>query len=72
MKTLLVINDSTPQGDHAAKFALIIAQALEANIIIANACKAVRNAQKESVLVAGRRDDELPGRYDAEITESLV
>lgn len=72
MKTLLVINDSTPQGDQAAKFALIIAQALEANITIANACNPVKKVQKESVLVTGGEHDELPNHSGAEITESLV
>lgn len=72
MKTLLLINDSTPQGDHAAKFALIIAQALEANIIIANTIKVVRNAKKKSVLVAGSNDEEELGCQDAAITESLM
>jgi len=72
MKTLLVINDSTPQGDHAAKFALIIAQALQANVVIANACKAVKNAQKESILAGGEENDESSGHFEAEIAESLI
>jgi len=71
MRTLLVINDSSPQGDHAAKFALIVAQALEANIIIANACKAIKNVQKDNVLVGGANDDS-PEHCEAEITDNLV
>lgn len=72
MKTLLVINDSTPQGDHAAKFALIIAQAIEANILVANACKSIKPIQKEKVFAGDEENDELPGHYEAEITENLL
>ena len=72
MKTLLVINDSTPQGDHAAKFALIIAQALQANILIANACKSVKPIQKEKAYAGNEENDELSGHYAREIAESLI
>lgn len=72
MKTLLVINDSTPQSDHAAKFALILAQALEANILIAKACKTVKRIQKEKVLAAGAENLELLSNGEGEIIESLM
>ncbi|GGI26464.1 hypothetical protein [Pedobacter mendelii] len=36
MKTILIINDNTPEAEHAAVFALILAQRLSANIILAS------------------------------------
>jgi hypothetical protein len=38
MKTILVISDNTPAAEHAARFALLIARAVQANILIANIC----------------------------------
>ncbi|TDG36484.1 hypothetical protein EZJ43_08170 [Pedobacter changchengzhani] len=35
MKTILIINDQTPEAEHAAAFALVFAQKTEANIILA-------------------------------------
>ncbi|MHB8205990.1 hypothetical protein [Mucilaginibacter sp.] len=71
-KTLLVINDSTPQGYHAAKFALLIAHGLKANILIANVCKTVKNIHTEKVFAgANGHDDEL--MYNGpDTTESLI
>lgn len=56
MKTILVINDGTPQGAHAAQFALGIACGLEANILIANVCKTVDITQAEKIF-AGDGDE---------------
>lgn len=39
MKTILVINNSTPEAGHAAQFALIIAQKMEANLLLAHTSK---------------------------------
>jgi Universal stress protein family len=36
MKTILIINDHTPQAAHAAEFALVLAQRMRANIILAS------------------------------------
>ncbi len=36
MKTILIINDQTPQAAHAAEFALVLAQRMRANIILAS------------------------------------
>jgi hypothetical protein len=36
MKTILVINNATPEAGHAAKFALTIAQKMQANLLLAN------------------------------------
>ena len=39
MKTILVINNATPEASHAARFALVIAQKLQANLLLANTTK---------------------------------
>ncbi|MET4081962.1 hypothetical protein ABIB40_001913 [Pedobacter sp. UYP30] len=36
MKTILIINDQSPEAEHAAWFALVLAQHIQANIILAN------------------------------------
>ena len=72
MKTLLVINDSSPQGDHAARFALIIAQGLEANILIANVCKTAKNIHKEKVLASANNNDEALAHDGPDTTENLI
>jgi hypothetical protein len=80
MKTLLVINDDTPQGIHAAKFALLIAQKIQANIIVANIC-VTSNTPALTTVTAGYSDqndheiaewavfENVPGDYDPKITE---
>ena len=61
MKTILVINDNSPEAIHAARFALTIAQKEEANILLANTCKS-KKGTKQLVLV-GFNYDKL-GEYD--------
>jgi hypothetical protein len=39
MKTILVINNSTPEAGHAAQFALLIAQKMQANLLLAHTSK---------------------------------
>lgn len=39
MKTILVINNSTPEAAHAARFALAIARKMQANLLLANTTK---------------------------------
>lgn len=39
MKTILVINNATPEAGHAAQFALAIAKKMQANILLANTNK---------------------------------
>lgn len=39
MKTILVINNGTPEASHAAQFALIIAQKMQANLLLAHTSK---------------------------------
>jgi hypothetical protein len=80
MKTLLVINDNTPQGNHAAKFAFLMAQKIQADIIIANIC-VTSNTPALTAATAGDADhndheivewavfDGVPGDYDPKITE---
>ncbi|TWI95946.1 hypothetical protein JN11_04221 [Mucilaginibacter frigoritolerans] len=36
MKTILIINDNSPEAKHAAEFALTVAQKMQANIMLAN------------------------------------
>jgi hypothetical protein len=70
MKTLLVFNDGTPQGTHAAKFALVIARGLEANILVANACKTVDVMHKEKIFTVD--GDETVRDCEPELTGALI
>jgi len=70
MKTILVINDGTPQCDHAAQFALIIAQKLEANIIMADAC--VSTSLKRKQLACIEEDSKSFSYTEQEITGHLM
>ena len=36
MKQIIIINDDTPEAEHAARFALLIAQKTKADILLAN------------------------------------
>lgn len=36
MKSIIIINDHSPESEHAAVFALVLAQRLGVNIILAN------------------------------------
>lgn len=44
MKTLLIINDNSPEARHAAEFALIVAQKMQANIMLVNTSVILKNA----------------------------
>jgi hypothetical protein len=66
MKILLVINDNTPQGIHAAKFAFLMAERIQANIIIANIGV---TSNKIALTVATTGD---AGLHDHEIAEWAV
>src|SRR5476651_1441086 len=52
MKTILVINNNSAVSDHAAEFALYIAQKMQANILLANCCEKYNNVF-ETVLEDG-------------------
>lgn len=41
MKNILVINNATPEASHACRFALVIAQKLQANLLLANTTRAL-------------------------------
>jgi hypothetical protein len=58
MKTILVFTDNTKASEHAARFALVIAQSVKANILLAVTCK-VKNTSAEMVLAEGRRLENL-------------
>ena len=58
MKTILVFTDNTKASEHAARFALIIAQSIQANILLAATCK-VKNSSAEMVLVGERSENML-------------
>jgi len=57
MKTILVISDNSAAAEHAARFALLIAQTVRSNILIANIC-AEKNQPDHKVL-AGEGAEEL-------------
>lgn len=85
MKTILVIDDHSPEARHAAAFALVIAQAVYADVLIADTVAANRVNSGEPVLAgrAGEPDETMPfsrgtqlldrvdpaGAYLPEITE---
>ncbi len=53
MKTILVITDHTPEAEHAAAFALMIAQMVGADILIADTIK-VKQLNKDQPVLAGQ------------------
>ena len=53
MKTILVIADHSPEAEHAAAFAMMIAQAVHANILIADTITTNRVNSGEPVLALG-------------------
>lgn len=85
MKTILVIDDHSPEAGHSAAFALVIAQAVYADVLIADTVAANRVNSGEPVLAgrAGEPDETMPfsrgtqlldrvdpaGAYLPEITE---
>ncbi|MES2108312.1 MAG: hypothetical protein V4577_06185 [Bacteroidota bacterium] len=61
MRTVFVITDHSPEADHAATFALMIAQAVHADLLIADTVKAKRITIGEPVLAgAGAESAEEP------------
>ncbi len=70
MRTLLIINDNTPEATHAAEFALAIAQKMEANILLANIfIKAQKAVEK---VTAGDIDKNIPeDNYGNDLFEHL-
>jgi hypothetical protein len=50
MKTILVISDHTPEAEHAAAFALMLAQSIQANILVADTIKAAQRHKEEPVM----------------------
>jgi len=56
MKTILVISDNTPAAEHAARFALLIAQTVKTNILIANIC--IEISQPGHKILAGNGSEE--------------
>ncbi len=51
MKTILVISDNSQAAEHAARFALLIAQTVQTNILIANICAEI--SQADHKILAG-------------------
>ena len=50
MKSIIVVNDESPQAKHAAKIALLIAQKVEANLLLANVNNIHVNIHREKAL----------------------
>jgi len=60
MKTIIVINDGSPAGEHAAGVALGIAQKVNANLLVANAVKVPSPVNlREYVLVRGGHEEKV-------------
>lgn len=71
MKTLLIINDNSPESKHAAEFALAVAQKAGANIIVANyIIKAGKN--KEKILLRTIEKDEADDYNDPPLLAHLM
>lgn len=45
MKTILIINDHAPEAEHAAEFALVLAQRMQANLILASSMEPKLDSQ---------------------------
>ena len=56
MKTILVISDNTKAAEHAARFALLIAQTAQTNILIANSCAEI--SQADHKILTGNDSEE--------------
>jgi len=56
MKTIIVISDNTQAAEHAARFALLIAQTVQANILIANIC--AEKSHPDHKILAGNDSEE--------------
>lgn len=50
MKTILVISDHTPEAEHAAAFALMLAQSIQANILLADTINVAQLSKEEPVM----------------------
>ena len=68
MKTILVINDNSPEAEHAALFALNIAQKMQFSILLANTLPVMQGRQK---VLAGRPFDAIPA-HGNETLEHLM
>jgi hypothetical protein len=71
MKTILVIDDHSPEAEHAAAFALVIAQAVYADVLIADTVPARRVNSGEPVLAgrAGEPDEMIPFSRGAQLLD---
>lgn len=56
MKTILIITDQTPEAEHAAAFALMIAQTVHADVLIADTVRSHMANSQEAVLACGEQD----------------
>jgi hypothetical protein len=54
MKTILIINDNSPEAKHAAEFALTVAQKMQANIMLANTF--VKTQKSVELVTVGNTD----------------
>ncbi len=63
MKTILVINDNSPEAEHAARFALNIAWQMQASVLLANTINVKQTAEK--VPAGGQAETQRPGRNAA-------
>ncbi len=60
MKTILVIADQSPEAEHAVAFALMIAQAVHADVLIADTVMSSRKSSREPVM-AGQGSEPAEG-----------
>jgi hypothetical protein len=77
MKTILVISDHTPEAEHAAAFALMLAQSIRANILLADTINVAQLSKEEPVLaMAGETQTEdkpksLKDRLESQMNHNL-
>ncbi len=72
MKTILVIADQTPEAEHAAAFALLIAQTVQADILIADTVKSRRINSLEPASTGAENDTAIEQDYSESERLSLL
>jgi len=71
MKTILAFTDNTPASEHAAQFALLISQTMQADLILANT-RAIKNETAGKVLAGSHSDPMVSDSPGNQLLERLT
>jgi Universal stress protein family len=69
MKTILIVNDNSPESRHAAEFALALAQKVKANLMLANTSTTINKVIKKIPVGAMVRANYGIGRNELPVSE---